>query len=126
VEWEYFGSYEALPTPDPAGWVDGAPTLSTDHSCAICGRGDVVWVHPLDAAKVRYRAWGKGHTLPTFWALCDGCEDLYRVGDDETLVARMGEGREPFIDVGEEARIPLAVFRSADRGGRRFADRADA
>lgn len=49
---------------EPEGWVDGAPTSSTDQNCAFCGTAHVGWVHPLDPAKVSYRAWGKGYTLP--------------------------------------------------------------
>ena len=78
----------------------------------------------MDASKVRYRAWGDEYTLPRFWALCAACEDLYQARDDESLIARMTSRAERFVDVDEEARKPLAVFRAADRGGRRFGDRA--
>ena len=101
------------------------PTDSTGQSCAFCWSTEVPWVHPLDQALVRYRQFGRGHTLPHFWTLCDPCEQLYRSGDDDAIVAVLfGSDRWlefPPPDVDEEVRKPLAVFRRADRGARPLA-----
>lgn len=109
---------------EPEGWVDGAPTSSTDQYCAFCATALVGWVHPLDPAKIAYRAWGKGYTLPTFWALCDRCEQLDRDRNDEAIVALMTtvNGAD---DVNEDIRKPLAAFRDADQGARRLEDSTD-
>lgn len=68
------------------GWL---PTTPRDQSCAICSNRDVIWLHPLAADSIRFRVYGKTHTLPTFWTLCDSCENLYVAGKDEMLVQRM-------------------------------------
>jgi hypothetical protein len=109
------------PEPDPPGWVDGALTDPVGQACAMCGTRDVAWVHPLDSEKTQFRMWDKRHTLASFWALCDRCEGLYQAGDDEALVGLMS-GRSRYLDVEEEVRKPLAVFRAADRGARRLAE----
>jgi hypothetical protein len=83
-------------------------------------------VHPLAAERVRYRVYGKGHTLPTFWTVCDRCEALYAAGDDDALVELMkasdGWYWSTEADVDEIIRQPLAVFRNADKGARRLPD----
>jgi hypothetical protein len=86
----------------------------------------VEWVHPLDPERVRYRVYGKGHTLPGFWALCGGCERTYVSGDDEALVRVMKasdawSGTAP-QDEAELIRTPLAVFRAADQEPRRLSE----
>lgn len=119
------GGYAAVVTPAegapryPDDWVDGAPTNSTDQSCAICGSVNVVWVHPLDIARTSYRVYGKGHSLPSFWALCEACEQMYRAGNDDAVVAVM-EKYWIFQDADEQLRQALTVFRRADKGARRF------
>jgi hypothetical protein len=35
---------------------------------------------------VEYREFGKGHTLPHFWTLCDPCELPHRSGDEDAMV----------------------------------------
>lgn len=111
---------------DQPGWVDGAPTSRRGQSCAFCGSSDVVWVHPLAGDLVRYRQYGKGHTLPSFWALCDRCELVYASGDAEAAVEvmRSSDGWPSVTaeDVAECIRKPLAVFRRADKGARRLAE----
>lgn len=109
-------------SPDPTVWVDGAPTSGIGQSCAFCGTRDVAWVHPLARDRLTYRQYGRGHTLPTFWALCERCEGVYTSGDDDAAVDVMrshwpNAGDE---DVAECIRTPLAVFRGADLGSRRF------
>jgi hypothetical protein len=108
--------------PDPPGWVGGAPTDPTGHSCAVCGARDVVWVHLLDDNKVRFSLRGQGQTLSTYWALCDRCEALLQAGDDEGLVELMKSGREDSRYVDQEVRTTLAAFGAADRQVRRFAE----
>ena len=109
---------------DDDPWVDGAPTSGRDQSCAFCGATDVTWVHPLADHLVGYSEYGKGHTLPSFWALCDRCEGIYAAGDEDAAVAVM---RSSDVwawvaeeDVAECVRQPLAVFRRADKGARRL------
>ncbi len=111
-----------VPSPDPPGWLDGAPTSGIGQSCAFCGTRDVAWIHRLSPELVGYRVYGKGHTLPTFWTLCDGCEQLYESGDDEAAVQVMRSSWLPVADedVTECIRQPLAVFRRADLGSRRL------
>jgi hypothetical protein len=79
-------------------------------------------VHPLHADLVGYRKYGKGHTLPNFWCICQRCEDLYGAGDDEDLVDIMKASRgwywDSDDDIEECLRKPLAVFRRADKGAR--------
>ena len=110
---------------EPAGWVDGAPTSGRDQSCAFCESPVVRWVHPLAADLVTYRVYGKGHTLPTFWALCERCESLYVAGDDPSLLRLMVASDawqwETAADIDETIVQALEVFRRADRGARRLA-----
>ena len=94
-----------------------------DQSCAFCGSRDVVWAHPLAEELVAYREYGKGHTLPTLWALCDRCEVIYASGDDDAAVEVMRSSGWSWVadeDVAECIRQPLVVFRRADLGPRRF------
>lgn len=109
------------------GWL---PTTPRDQSC-LCGDQSVVWLHPLASDKVRYREYGKGHRLPTFWTLCERCESLYNAGADDELVDLMqraaeGTTSQPRMYVDEVYRQPLAVFRRADLGARRFREGAPA
>jgi hypothetical protein len=114
------------PPEHPPGWVDGAPTSGRGQSCVFCGDSKVAWVHPLTSRLVWYQAYGKGHTLPTFWTLCERCEAVYRAGDDGVAVELMKVHMEGFWeteeDVEETIRKPIAVFRRADHGGRRVVD----
>jgi len=104
--------------------VDGVPTSPVGQSCALCGTRGVTWVHPLHPDRVAYRQYGKGHTLPTFWALCDRCEQVYASGDDDAAIALMrasnGWDHVPDEDVEECIAQPLAVFRRSDLGARRL------
>jgi hypothetical protein len=104
---------------DPPGWVDGLPTSGRDQSCAICQSPTVAWVHRLDPDDARFRLWGKGHTLPSFWTLCSSCENLHSVGDHTTLAATMrtSPGRhDPAAEDDEHIQAPLGAFLRADRG----------
>lgn len=109
------------PDEDAPDWVDGAPTSGRGQSCAFYGTQDVVWVHPLASDLVAYRQYGKGYTLPTFWALCDRCEVTYTSGDItdaavEVMRSSDGWSRVADNDVAECIRQPLEVFRRADLG----------
>jgi hypothetical protein len=101
------------PPEHPPGWVDGVPTSGRGQSCVFCGGPRVAWVHPLNSGLVQYQAYGKGHTLPTFWTLCERCESVYRAGDDEVAVELMKVHMEGFWetddDVEETIRKPIAV-----------------
>jgi hypothetical protein len=106
------------------GWL---PTTAREQSCALCGDESVVWLHPLATDKLQYREYGKEHALPGSWALCARCESLYVAGADAELVDLMQRahddaGSQPESYVDEVYRQPLAVFRRADLGARRFPD----
>lgn len=114
-----FSTMSTAEAPDPPDWVDGVPTRANGQHCAFCGAA-ATWVHPLDRELSSYRDGGRGYTLGRSWSTCDACEAGYRHRDDETLVARMMAGREPGTDADHEARRPLAAFRRADLGARRY------
>ena len=101
-------------------WRGGLPTRSLHQNCAFCGADKPRWIHPLDAGKVQYRVFGKGHTLPTFWCVCSRCERLYERGLDEELIrvmrAELEWGQFSEAHVSECVEQPLAVFRGADLG----------
>lgn len=118
----FSGSFQPVEWEEPEGWVDGAPTSSAGQSCAFCGNTDVRWVHPLDPEKVEYRAWGKGYTLPRFWALCERCEQLYQDREEDNIASVMLEAEANYTDINEDVQKPLAVFRNADQGARRLDD----
>ena len=93
------------------------------QSCAFCGSRDVVWNHPLAEDLVAYREYGKGHTLPSSWALCERCEEIYSTADDDAAVQVMRSSAWAWVgdhDIAECIRKPLAVFRRADLGSQRF------
>jgi hypothetical protein len=86
-------------------------------------RRDVLWVHPLADDLIEYRVNGTGHTLPTFWTLCERCEQLHRCRDDTSILALLkhSPGWLWQVEDGEEAlAVPLAVFRRADLGAHRI------
>jgi hypothetical protein len=95
--------------------TDDLPTTTADQSCAFCGSASVAWVHRLDRARLLFVSYGREHTLPTFWTVCDACEPLVRSGDDDALAERMARSYGPG-DVTEQVRAPLAAFRRADLG----------
>jgi hypothetical protein len=81
----------------------------------------VVWVHPLATDRVQFRRFGKDDTLPSFWALCESCEQLYQDGEDDQLIALMklaGGWIWQGTDVEDVLRKPVDVFREADLGRR--------
>ncbi|MDQ1554740.1 MAG: hypothetical protein QOK46_1818 [Microbacteriaceae bacterium] len=122
----YQGWFQPHPSVDPPGWVDGAPTSGHDQSCALCGSAEVALVHPLEASLVTHRQYGKGHRLPTFWALCQSCEDLYQDRADVQIVEIMKSSAGWFWDfdddVSERIQKQIAVFRRADKGARLLDD----
>jgi hypothetical protein len=100
---------------------DGSPDAATDQSCAFCGGADVVWVHPLATDRVQFRRFGKDDTMPSFWTLCESCEQLYQNGQDDQLIALMkvaGGWIWQGTDVEDVLRKPVDVFREADLGRR--------
>jgi hypothetical protein len=105
-------------------WKGGLPSRSTNQSCALCGADSPQWIHPLDPNRVRYRVFGKGHTLPTFWCLCSRCERLYQRGLDEDLIDIMTSSPEwaQFDEayIAECVAQPLMVFRTADLEARKL------
>lgn len=106
--------------------------------CSFCGRERPVWLHTMDPAETRFRMYGRGHTLGSWWALCQVCEDAYQSGDEDRAVGRMmvldsqwnidwhmAERTGTTFDLEESVRKPLRVFRAADRGRRRIRRHAD-
>ncbi|GAA2136046.1 hypothetical protein GCM10009844_01940 [Nocardioides koreensis] len=73
----------------------------------------------MDADLIRYEQYGKGHTLPTFWALCDACETIYQAGEDVVAVGvTRSSGAWSWVadaDVAECIGRPLSVFRRTDK-----------
>jgi hypothetical protein len=104
----------------PAGWLNSLPSSGVGQSCALCGANTAQWLHALNPSLVQYRVYGKGHTLPTFWTLCQRCERYYQAGNHEVLIGLMRNAPswESFADehVDECVRQPLAVFARADLG----------
>jgi hypothetical protein len=104
---------------------DGLPDEVTGPTCAFCGEDDVVWVHPLATDRVQFRRFGKDDTLPSFWTLCQGCEQLYQDGKDDELIAQMKHASGWIwqgTEVDDVLRKPVDVFREADQGRRLISD----
>ena len=121
----YQGSFSRGPRPEPDGWVDGAPTSGELEHCAMCGDKPVAWVHPFAEDSREYRLFGKGHTLPHYWMLCEWCESVSADGDDEALLRIMRPHQAFHIDGDDDPieylRPTLAAYRRADRGAHRLA-----
>ena len=100
--------------------MDGpwTPPHNQDQGCAFCGASRPHFVHALDQARVRFRLYGKGYTLPTFWATCERCERLVVAGDDGVLVGLMAYEED---DV-EARAASLAAFRASDLGSQSLAE----
>jgi hypothetical protein len=98
----------------------GLPTTNRDQSCAFCDASRPRFAHPLDRAHVQYRLDGKGHTLPTFWTVCERCETLVRRSDDAGLLRVMSGSDEG--DDTEERQSALRAFRASDLGAVRLLD----
>ena len=92
----------------------GLPTTNRDQSCAFCWMSQPRFVHPLDPRHVQFRVYGKGASLPTFWPVCDRCEELVANGNDEELLRLMHEAD----DVADALlqQVSLTAFRAADLG----------
>lgn len=99
----------------PQPW---APEHNQDQSCAFCGVSRPVFVHRLDPAHFEFRAFGKGHTLPTFWTACTRCEALVSSGDDDALLQLMTFEEEDDL----LRQSALAAFRASDLGGEPLAE----
>ena len=100
---------------------DELPAPPAVQNCAFCGGADVVWVHPLATDRVQFRKFGKDDTLPSFWTLCESCEQLYTDGEDDQLIAllkKAGGWIWQGTDVEDVLRKPVDVFREADLGRR--------
>jgi hypothetical protein len=99
----------------------GLPDAVAGQSCAFCGAAQVVWVHPLATDRVQFRKFGKDDTMPSFWTLCQSCEQLYQDGQDDRLIALMksaGGWIWQGADVEDVLRKPVDIFREADLGRR--------
>lgn len=90
----------------------GLPTTNRDQSCAFCGRPQPRFAHRLDPRRVQFRIYDKGRTLPTFWTVCDSCEELVASGNDEALLRLMLHWEED----APLRQASLTAFRAADLG----------
>jgi hypothetical protein len=112
--------------------LDNALVGSLPGRCG-CSRRPSIWLHPRDRDKNRYRKYGKGHTLSSWWSLCQACEDAYQSGDDERAFARMmlydsqwnigwhiAQRTGTTFDLDESVGKALRVFRNADLGAKRL------
>jgi hypothetical protein len=95
----------------------GLPTTNKDQLCAFCGQTPR-FAHALDPAHVRFRFFGKGYTLPTFWTVCERCEHLVSSGNDDALLRHMIREQED----ADLEQASLAAFRAADLGATRLDD----
>src|SRR4051812_23849391 len=77
-----FGTHTRDPDGNDRPWV---PADNQDQSCAFCGASRPHFAHRLDPAHTQFRVYGKGRTLPTFWAACARCEALVADRDDTAL-----------------------------------------
>jgi ribosomal protein S14 len=96
----------------------GLPTTNRDQSCAFCGRSRPLFVHRFHLSSIRFRAYGRGRTLPTFWTVCERCEELVINGNDEELLLLMRHQEEDAL----LRTATLTAFRSADLGASRLRD----
>lgn len=99
----------------PQPW---APEHNQDQSCAFCGESRPVFVHRLDPEHVEFRVFGKGHTLPSFWAACTRCEALAATHDDDGLLRLMAGEEEDHLS----RQAALTAFRASDLGGHPLAE----
>lgn len=109
------------PRPDDFDDSLGLPLTSRDQSCAFCGADRPRFVHPLAPQHLRFRVFGKGWTLPTFWTVCERCEAPVQDKADTDLLRHM-------IDRGEDrelAQASLTAFRAADLGPSSLIDAHD-
>ncbi|HST48347.1 hypothetical protein [Jatrophihabitans sp.] len=109
------------PHPDETSLQDGPPNQMVEQTCAFCGCRQVVWVHPLATDRVLFRRFGKDEVVPSFWGMCESCEQLYQNGQDDELIALMksaGGWVWQGTEVDDVLRKPVDVFREADLGRR--------
>ena len=104
------------------GWNDvlGLPTSNRDQLCAFCGAARPLFAHRLDPAKVQFRSYGKGYTLPACWTACEVCEELVARPDDQALLHKL---RTHHADE-DEAHVAalLHTFRASNLGSSPLAD----
>lgn len=94
---------------------DGLPLTNEDQSCAFCGADSPVWVHPLHESKSRFSAGGFNLNLPTFWTICQRCEELLAAGGDAELVRLLLDHESDSLDAAADT---LAAFQNAELGAR--------
>lgn len=94
---------------------DGLPLTNEDQSCAFCGAESPMWVHPLDGSKSRFSAGGFDLNLPTFWTICQRCEELLVAGRDADLARLLFDHESDAVDA---AAGTVVAFRNADLGAR--------
>jgi hypothetical protein len=97
---------------------DGLPLTNEDQFCAFCDYKAPTWVHRFDRKKTTFQTESGGSTLPTFWTVCQRCEELVDDGDDAEL-ARLFHQQE--ADSLIDALRIVEVFRGADLGARPIA-----
>lgn len=97
---------------------DGLPLTNEDQTCSFCDDGAPTWVHPLDESKTKFETVRGNSTLPSFWTVCQRCEQLIDGGQDDEL-ARLFQENE--ADSMREAIRVVQVFRVADLGSQPIA-----
>ena len=94
---------------------DGLPLTNEDQGCAFCGDQAPTWVHPLDPTKIAFRTANGTSTLPTFWTVCQRCEELVASGASDELALLSFQHEHDSLS---EAQQVVEVFRTADLGPR--------
>lgn len=108
----------ALAFTNMSGNEPWAPSTNHDQPCAFCGTARPIFAHRLNPEHVEFRAYGKGWTLPTFWAACARCEALVARHDEDALLHLMAHGE----DDDTLRRASLEAFRAADLGSEPLAE----
>ena len=98
---------------------DGLPLTNEDQSCSFCGAEAPGWVHPLDGSKTAFRVEGESWSLPTFWTVCQRCEELIAGGRNAHLAELFREHEADSLD---EAIRVVKTFRAADLGAQAIAN----
>lgn len=101
---------------------DGLPLTNEDQSCAFCDDEAPTWVHPLDEDLRAFRSEGASWSLPTFWTICQRCEELLAASQDAALARLFFEHEADSMD---NAIRVVETFRAADLGAQPLVDRSD-
>jgi hypothetical protein len=108
----------AEPVPDEVSW-DDAPGPGDRLHCLFCHSAYPASIHRLDEAAATFRdAAGAQYALPSFVAVCNGCDRLSAEGEHAVL-AQLMRVQNPYED---EAGNIVATFHRARRESRPLAE----